>query len=1359
MGEREGLADECPGGTGRAMRPLDAERLAVAEERTAELIARVRPTWHSEGRRNAVADYVERLISSCFACQVFAFGSVPLKTYLPDGDIDVSVFSRNQNLKDTWANKVRDVLEKEEKSEGAEFHVMEVQYIQAEVKIIKCLVENIVVDICFNQLSGLCTLCFLEEVDNLIKQNHLFKRSIILIKAWCYYESRILGAHHGLISTYGLEILVLYIFHVFNNTFAGPLEVLYRFLEFFSNFDWDNFCVSLRGPVPISSLPEMTAEPLHNDGGLGKLFLDACSLAYAVFPVSLENDGAKFIPKHFNVIDPLRTDNNLGRSVSKGNFFRIRSAFAFGFKRLSRLLECPKENLITELNQFFMNTWDRHGSGKRPDAPTPSLRLLQPLNNDSAEGNENSQNGASFKRRGENARLDVSHIFKTKQGNLSRVISPQFTNTISHPSQNLSRTSNVSTMSSSQSQKIYGNQAILRIADWGISSLGESAEKDQKIFRPEFSVSEHGRQGRCRLSRTQSTPSLTGTSSMLPSRGRHYRLPEIGKNQLDFVRQNQSGRRENLGFNVFGGCGKKSSDDTLSLSHGMSNRSLDVSTSPNYDSNNHHSDVDFSTIQEDHTSIPQTIEINQEEQDLFNIMVSSSVHNSDGDLQFPMSLDSTHLPSQSPPTLASMGYVQRNFVSVNVPIVETNWGSNLQFAQGLVSLPLSHCISGDDLASNLDELHESGSDDSSLTNMNQQDGDCGFWHEQDPGSRRLFTDNRNLQMFESEDRHKSRLQNPISSSGVGNSGSFLASQHGFARVNRGQPREASSHSLHYQDSRGSNMYATDKNANLRYSPVSQASSFRSELASESSWDGKVSKIARGKQGRKPASPAVSSSTYKTEQNKVQYDDSVSDSAYAQVHNDSRDWIPLSTMSTEIAEENTRLALNVTSHDRGHQIHGYQPSQMSQSISVVSSAPVPVGPVSQMEANNSGVLPFAFYPMGPPMPFLTMLPVHNFQSETGNSGGSTSPFDMVDGESAESLDHSEISTNSSSARGTSAGLPEDQESDIFNIDFLRHWHNLQYGRSCQSTQYSGPLVYNSSVMAPPVYLQDLFPWDGSCKPLSANGDPFSQLMSYDPQLEPILPHEHGSNWPSGLHHHYGDDAHRYRSGTGTYLPNPKVSFRNQRHSNSRNHRGYYNHDRNDHADRQGNWINSKSRAATRRGRNRAEKLNLRAEWIGVTDGQSDRWESHKHEQISSRQLHNSSYNSAYSRHGSTNMAYGMYPLPTANSDSIIPVGPAMSSVMMLRSGDQNAGCGSHCEQLEFGSLGPVHLSSVNEATQFGDGCSIQTVYEQRHETYQEGPHACFTPDQSSSPLIQRGKTRIQHHSVKREYLGQPTKRRV
>lgn len=67
--------------------------------------------------------------------QVFPFGSVPLKTYLPDGDIDLTAFSDNQYLKDSLVHEVREILESEEKNENAEFHVREVQYIQAEVCI------------------------------------------------------------------------------------------------------------------------------------------------------------------------------------------------------------------------------------------------------------------------------------------------------------------------------------------------------------------------------------------------------------------------------------------------------------------------------------------------------------------------------------------------------------------------------------------------------------------------------------------------------------------------------------------------------------------------------------------------------------------------------------------------------------------------------------------------------------------------------------------------------------------------------------------------------------------------------------------------------------------------------------------------------------------------------------------------------------------------------------------------------------------------------------------------------------------------------------------------------------------------
>ncbi|XP_062198371.1 uncharacterized protein LOC133901096 isoform X2 [Phragmites australis] len=333
------------------------------------VVRKIQPTVSSERLRAAVIDYVQRLFRFSVGCQVFPFGSVPLKTYLPDGDIDLTAFgpaSSDENL----ANEIRGILESEEKRKDAEFEVKDVQYINAEVKLVKCLVQNIVVDISFNQIGGLCTLSFLEKVDQIFGKNHLFKRSIILIKDWCYYESRILGAHHGLISTYALETLVLYIFHLFQKSLDGPLAVLYRFLDYYSKFDWDNKGISLFGPVSLSSLPELVTDPpdTRDDGFLPREeLLKEFAEMFSVPPRNSETNARVFSRKFLNIVDPLKQSNNLGRSVSKGNFYRIRSAFDFGARELGKILQVPATSTVNEVNQFFRNTLKRNRTGLRPD--------------------------------------------------------------------------------------------------------------------------------------------------------------------------------------------------------------------------------------------------------------------------------------------------------------------------------------------------------------------------------------------------------------------------------------------------------------------------------------------------------------------------------------------------------------------------------------------------------------------------------------------------------------------------------------------------------------------------------------------------------------------------------------------------------------------------------------------------------------------------------------------------------------------------------------------------------------------------------------------------------------------------------
>ena len=144
--------------------PIAEERWVLLEARVDQLLRRIQPNRYSEVRRAKVADYVRSLVARCFQSEVrrgpavistphrcplkrpkqlcvpilqvqaFMFGSVPLKTYLPDGDIDVAVFqSHGASVRDTWTTRLSAVLEMEARSPRTPFRVKDVQVIHAEV--------------------------------------------------------------------------------------------------------------------------------------------------------------------------------------------------------------------------------------------------------------------------------------------------------------------------------------------------------------------------------------------------------------------------------------------------------------------------------------------------------------------------------------------------------------------------------------------------------------------------------------------------------------------------------------------------------------------------------------------------------------------------------------------------------------------------------------------------------------------------------------------------------------------------------------------------------------------------------------------------------------------------------------------------------------------------------------------------------------------------------------------------------------------------------------------------------------------------------------------------------------------------
>lgn len=308
-----------------------------------------------------------------------------------------------------WHNKVQRALQREAKrSNNHGIQIRDISFVDAGVKLIKCFMDDVPIDISANQVGGLATMCFLEECDRLIGKEHLFKRSVILAKAWCYYESRLLGSHHGLISTYALTALILFVFNMFHTQIQSPLQLITKFLHYFSQFDWNSYCLTVNGPLPLASAAAQVEIPLPEDASPTRLlsieFLERCKRQYTgrfmstteamaaattsttttipsenISSNSSNGSGVRTIRLHnslattgtwprkfLNIMDPLRDNNNLGIRVSKTNFLRIQAAFQLGNRTLQRILLSPQDTSSNGsvktpiLDEFFRHAYYRN---------------------------------------------------------------------------------------------------------------------------------------------------------------------------------------------------------------------------------------------------------------------------------------------------------------------------------------------------------------------------------------------------------------------------------------------------------------------------------------------------------------------------------------------------------------------------------------------------------------------------------------------------------------------------------------------------------------------------------------------------------------------------------------------------------------------------------------------------------------------------------------------------------------------------------------------------------------------------------------------------------------------------------------
>ncbi len=284
-------------------------------------------------------------------------GSFAQKTYLPDSDIDLTVLVDKQK-NPSWYNNVVDslirstVVSPDAVQRAApiaevdkDFCISEVTFINADVKIVKCRANNLVIDISANKLNNTVAAAFVVRVDELIGKKHLFLRSLTLLKAWCRFESGrfvaepILGADKSRMSSYCLCILLLSVF----NTYAvkTPLHAFVYFFRMFCDVQsWaKGEAVTIFGRVPCDRVDSIT----DIENNLARKNSRAVSLdtvrEYRSVTATAAT-GGPLTRRYLTVVDPLDPCNNLGRSINRKALTLLGNALQQGQRYITSCLSC-----------------------------------------------------------------------------------------------------------------------------------------------------------------------------------------------------------------------------------------------------------------------------------------------------------------------------------------------------------------------------------------------------------------------------------------------------------------------------------------------------------------------------------------------------------------------------------------------------------------------------------------------------------------------------------------------------------------------------------------------------------------------------------------------------------------------------------------------------------------------------------------------------------------------------------------------------------------------------------------------------------------------------------------------------------
>ena len=390
------------------------------------------PDQERETEREKNFNIINKIISDVFRKElpdfithIIPYGSFPTKTYLKDADIDITIFFEskkerlilnniNNDYQDRVITLIKEGLEKKNKEIGNDIFT-DIKIIQSDIiRLLKCKVDNISVDICINNFAGIHKIIFIEFIEEQISyklnklklynnntysenKRNLFRRTFLLIKGWCLYEGNLMGSHISLMASYTLEIIVIYLFNFYYDEINNEFEGFEKFFEIMQNFKWDKEIISLFGSIsnfeffkklknkidiekknnnikyqPLWYIDYNTIEEKNfkENNNKKECLLNFIDVKKFIFYLN-KNYECGYIKnqngfdKPTNVLDPLNSLNNLGKSISFYSKSKMKLVISYMRTNLKYIGELRKKsnpfiymnsllNLFkTSLNKYF----------------------------------------------------------------------------------------------------------------------------------------------------------------------------------------------------------------------------------------------------------------------------------------------------------------------------------------------------------------------------------------------------------------------------------------------------------------------------------------------------------------------------------------------------------------------------------------------------------------------------------------------------------------------------------------------------------------------------------------------------------------------------------------------------------------------------------------------------------------------------------------------------------------------------------------------------------------------------------------------------------------------------------------------